>query len=345
MDNTQIKTRDDIMNALWAVEDSVASPDDPAVIAAAKTAVRNLATLLEALEGDRDSIDLGKTWRYLGDAYFSQSGKKNEDALRCGREAYLKAEALLTEADDPQEMAKLQFNLANTTRLIDAGRNRSMLEEARSRYHKARALFRDAMPSVVPQVEDSLQSLEIAIQALGFFENAEAGYEKTRNLQRILQADGDDPQKLLQVQKEFDALKKDEPGPVEQLQKFRNFFESVAPLLGTNEQSNEDRLSDARSKMEELAVQFEGPESNARHSDEALFNMVFDAIGKAGQEGEIDSERQTALRRMLQEFQRIHNRPDGTPEEMTRKSREMRDLIQRHKNIFLNPQMGTKKNS
>ena len=75
MDNSQIKTRDDIMGALWAVEDNAANPDDPEVIAAAKTAVRNLENLLETLEGDHDSLNLGKTWRYLGDAYFSQSGR------------------------------------------------------------------------------------------------------------------------------------------------------------------------------------------------------------------------------------------------------------------------------
>ena len=343
MDNTQIKMRDDIMNALWTVEDSTATMDDPAVIAAAKTAVKNLENLLAALEGDHDSLNLSKTWRYLGDAYFSRSGKKNEDALKRGREAYLKAESLLTSVDDKQEMAKLQFNLANTTRLIDGGRNRSLLEEARSRYHKARELFKQAIPSAVPQVEDSIQSLEITIQGLGYFESAEAGYEKTKNLHKLLQEAGDDPQKVLQVQKEFEALKKNESGPVEQLKEFRNFFESVSPLIGSTDQSRDNKLSDARSKLDQLATQFEGPDSTKQNSDEGLFDMVFDAIGKAGQKGEIDSERETTLRRMLQEFERIHNRPDGTPEQMARKAREMRELIQRHKNILNNPQMGNKR--
>jgi hypothetical protein len=345
MDDTQIKICDHIMNELWEVEDNAVNLEDPEVIAAAKTAVRNLENLLETLEGNHDSLNLSKTWRYLGDAYFSQSGKKNEDALKRGREAYLKAESLLTETGDTQEMAKLQFNLANTTRLIDGGRNRSLLEEARSRYHKARELFKLVMPGIVPQVEDSIESLEIVIRGLGYLESAEEGFEETKDLQARLQAAGDDPQKVLQVQKEYDALQKKVLGPDEQLQKFRTFFESAAPLLNPKDRSREDKLSCIRSKLDELEGQLQDQESPEQPSENALFDMVFGAIGKAGQKGEVDSERETTLRRVLEEFQRIYNRPDGTPEQMALKSREMRELIQRYKNIFLNPQIGNKKDS
>jgi hypothetical protein len=201
------------------------------------------------------------------------------------------------------------------------------------------------MPGIVPQVEDSIESLEIVIRGLGYLESAEAGFEETKDLQARLQAAGDDPQKVLQVQKEYDALQKKVLGPDEQLQKFRTFFESAAPLLNPKDRSREDKLSCIRSKLDELEGQLQDQESPEQPSENALFDMVFGAIGKAGQKGEVDSERETTLRRVLEEFQRIYNRPDGTPEQMALKSREMRELIQRYKNIFLNPQIGNKKDS
>jgi len=341
MDTQQVQNVQAIMDRLWAVEDSAPSPEDLTVLAAAQVAVNELQGGLKGLEGDDDPLNVGRAWRYLGDAYFSLSGKKAEDALRNGREAYLKAEPLLNSADDLAERAKLEFNLANTTRLLDGGQNRELLEEAKQRYYSARELFKSAMPEAVVAVESSLQSLEIMLQGLGFIESAAAGKAMTGNLMEELEAAGDDPAKLAKIQRKLEAHKVEGENPENMLARFRGFVDGAAPLL--EDEAGEAAaagLADARGELNTLLEGFQNSPDSTSGSDAELFQMVFGALEKASANGEVSAERQAALRSVLDGFQRLVARSANTPEEMARKSTDMREYIEQYKSIFMDPEMG-----
>jgi HEPN domain-containing protein len=219
----QINQREAIMQQLWSVEDRASTPHDPTLKAAARGAVSQLRALLATVGYDfRDPLNAGKTWRYLGDAYFTLSGKTDETSLRLARQAYLKAEKILADAHDTLESAKLDFNLANTTRLLDGGRNRELLEEARRRYYDARKAFARVMPEAVASVENSLESLEIVIKGLDFLKTAGEGYHKTNSLKQKLEAAGNDPEQISRIAREFEKLKVESRSPEDEVRSFQS---------------------------------------------------------------------------------------------------------------------------
>lgn len=341
MDSQQVQNVQAIMDRFWAVEDLAPIPEDPTVLAAAQVAVNELQVGLKRLEGDDDPLNVGRTWRYLGDVYFSLSGKRAEGIMRNAREAYLKAEPLLNSADDTAERAKLQFNLANTTRLLDGGQNREFLEEAKRRYFGARELFKTVMPEAVATVESSLQSLEIMLQGLGFLESAAAGKAMTENLIEEFKAVGDDPAKLVEIRRKFEAHKTEDESPENMLARFRGFADGAAPLL--EDEAGEAAaagLADARGELNTLLEGFQNSPDSTSGSDAELFQMVFGALEKASANGEVSAERQAALRSVLDGFQRLVARSANTPEEMARKSTDMREYIEQYKSIFMDPEMG-----
>ena len=66
--------RQAIMESLWVVEDSAPSLEGPEVRAAAAEAALQLHQLLNEWESSGspdDTLEIGRTWRFLGDAYFS----------------------------------------------------------------------------------------------------------------------------------------------------------------------------------------------------------------------------------------------------------------------------------
>ena len=85
MNAQQLQRRQEIMERLWATEDSAPQADAPEVLAAAARAVAELEGLLEGVGGDDDPLEVGRTWRYLGDTYFTLSAKRDKDALARGR--------------------------------------------------------------------------------------------------------------------------------------------------------------------------------------------------------------------------------------------------------------------
>jgi ElaB/YqjD/DUF883 family membrane-anchored ribosome-binding protein len=151
---------------------------------------------------------------------------------------------------------------------------------------------------------------------------------------------GDDPQKVLQVQQEFNALNEKEPSPFDLMQNLSGFLDGAETLLPSGSSSSKNWLSGLRSQIEEMKDPVKVPELERQTDENALFDMVFAAIRNASQSGEINDLRENNLHTVLKEFQDIYNRPAKTPEQMALKSRDLRKLIERYKSIFLNPQLG-----
>ena len=68
-----------------------------------------------------DPVEVSKTYRWLGDAYFDLARGMDVDMLTRGAQAYQRIEELLTDAEAPLERAKLDFNYGNTLRGLSEG--------------------------------------------------------------------------------------------------------------------------------------------------------------------------------------------------------------------------------
>ena len=341
MNREQIKQREEIMQQLWSVEDRTSTPQDATLKAAARGAVSKLRALLATVGCDfRDPLNVGKTWRYLGDAYFTLSAKTDETSLRLARQAYLKAEKFLADAHDALETAKLDFNLANTTRLLDGGQSRELLEEARRRYYNARKAFAGVMPEAVASVENSLESLEIVIKGLDFLKTAEEGYRKTNSLKQKLEAAGNDPEEISRIAREFEKLKGEGRRPEDEIRSFQSYLNRVSPLLSSYGSEGEKKIGQIKAALKDLSTDFRPEPDTATATDNAIFGAVFDAVNKAAQRGEVGSDRKETLDRILKEFYDIWNQPEDMPGQMALKSTRMRDLIARYKSVFMNPEFG-----
>ena len=130
-----------------------------------------------------DPVEVAKTYRWLGDAYFDLARGRDEEPMIRGSNAYKRAEELLAGAEAPLEKAKLNFNYANTLRGLSEGSDITLLEEARNRYSRALDGFRTHAPQYTAQVEQTMSSIEPQIALAQTYDQAKRGYEA---LERIM---------------------------------------------------------------------------------------------------------------------------------------------------------------
>lgn len=119
-----------------------------------------LAVARAGEEAAPDDVELAKTYRWLGDAYFDLGQGKAHESLTWGVKAYSRAEQLLAQADSPVERAKLNVNYANTLRGLSEGFDLGLLEAAETRYEAALAGFSShGLTDFVRRVEELLPTL------------------------------------------------------------------------------------------------------------------------------------------------------------------------------------------
>lgn len=320
-----------IVERYWAVENSAGASDDPTVLAAANEAIAVLQGVLDAIGSAGYAVELGRTWRYLGEAWHARSAGHDGVALHRSRGAYLPSEQYLTQKLDSPEWAKPQFNSANTTRLLEGRRNSALMKEAKERFNRARATFASAMPSAVPQVDRALELLEIATRTRGLFERPKirrSALDESRELGAILSA----------MAHLLDQIRRDEWNTGRTTTDIEGLLEPVGPVLADSPEA-EELMRKSRDLLEELhgAQRDAAPSSNA---DDALFEMAVGASAEAPAKGEASSERQTALLRVLEEFRSLSSLPASTPKEIAIKSRRMEQLLPRSRTLNVEPEIG-----
>ena len=148
------------MEAYWAVEESQTDPVAPIIIQAGHRAVRQLEALLRDWDPANGDLETGVTYRYLGDAYFSASGRQSQAEIERARQAYLSGEACLQRVGDQLGLAKLNFNLANTLLFIQVNNFCPYYAEARRRYQLALDGFRQIAPSYLPMVAEAIRRVD-----------------------------------------------------------------------------------------------------------------------------------------------------------------------------------------
>jgi|GEM_PF-1378410 len=322
--------RQQIMEALWAVEDSAPSLEGPEVRAAAAEAAFQLHQLLDDWEstGSPDeALETGRTWRFLGDAYFSLSGKEDQEALEMARQSYERAGPYLEAAGDQLEWAKWSFNLANTLRLIEEDGLFPHLEEAKADYNVALEIFGQQMPEAVPQVESSLASLERVIQAQELMQAAKGGMDRLAELESLLQQAGDDasPELLQQVQQEIDQLEAQEP----------ELLAQASSLTG--EESLADDDSETEPSITEQGRQRLVEAAGSGADMVALFGMLQEQYQAEIDAGRISPERKQMLDAVMAEGEKmVAAKPDELPEMIVR-SAKAKELLRRMSDAVANP--------
>src|SRR3954469_25454692 len=118
--NKQLQARrDQAMQRIWDLQDAGLPDGSPQVAAAAQSAIVELRDVLREAGPAADPTAVGLTWKYQGDAWFTLRAAQGRAALLEARQAYTAGEPSLTAAGATLPLAKLNFNLGNTLRVID----------------------------------------------------------------------------------------------------------------------------------------------------------------------------------------------------------------------------------
>jgi hypothetical protein len=110
------------------------------------------------------------------------------------------------------------------------------MEDASKRYLRSLKLFRTAMPSAVPKVENALQQTYAALSLLSMMESIQGSQDHTRELiERLQNAELSDAQVDREVERELDRLKTSDESPVGQLQELRTLLQQLVPMLAASD--------------------------------------------------------------------------------------------------------------
>jgi hypothetical protein len=180
-----------------------------------------LTEVAEALErlatrGDwsgTDPVELAKTWKYAGMAWFELAANRESELLvrACG--AYRRAEQQLQRSADQVEPVTVDYCLGRAL-LNLADRDRSVLVEATTRLERATRAARRVAPQLLPRVDDALrnaQQVSALLHQVGTLDmrisgrRAETGAGSDPS---FTQQDDVDPASLLPLlQQQFDQAK------------------------------------------------------------------------------------------------------------------------------------------
>ena len=139
-----------------------------------------------------DPVEVSKTYRWLGDAYFDLARGKDVDTLMLGAQAYQRSAELLADAEAPLEKAKLDFNYGNTLRGLSEGTDIGLLEAAQTRYESAARGFRNYhLSDHAATVEQQLRSLDPQLRLARKQSQLQRGYGRLEQMQERLGGDVD----------------------------------------------------------------------------------------------------------------------------------------------------------
>lgn len=343
MKPAQAKKRDQIIQQLWDAQDNASQEDAPEVLSAARTAISKLEALLKAENELDDPGHTGKTYKFLGDAYYTLAAGRDQESFATACKMYLQGERLLESAADQTTLAKLNFNLGNAYRKLGAGFDRANMEEARRRYNNARKLFTATQPDAVPTVLSSLQDLEVAIRALDMYEVAAREKDRAQKLREQLEQAGadPDPEFMRSIQGEIDKMS---ASANKDAWKMSDLLRQTNEVSDTSEKSSSDAEENIRSLMGFINEDASDEQLKSRQADEELFGMAFQMLDDSVAKGEATKGQADDLRSILEQFKGIASRSAETPLELNAKYTDMKEFVDRYKKSAKTPRPGKRGN-
>ena len=167
-----------------------------------KSAANELQNLAVSMENEGiDFMELSRTFRYLGSIYADLAPALGNSMYVKSKDHYLKAEKLLEGCGDDLEVARLNFNYANTLRQMDPN-NIDQLQEAKTRFLSAKETFSIHAPEYLNRVDEALWSVNSLLNIAPILETVEKNYSDMEKLKKELN-EGKDLKRIMEKMSEI----------------------------------------------------------------------------------------------------------------------------------------------
>ncbi len=317
-----------------------------------KAVINELTAVVRAAdEPSSDPVEVAKTYRWLGDAYFDLGLGKDETALTQGSQAYHRAEELLAAAEAPIEKAKLDFNYGNTLRGLSEGFDVGLLEAAQTRYENAVRTFRTHhLPDLAATVEQQLRSIDPQLRLARKHAGMQRGYNRLAELQERLKSAG--PAEREQIARELQSLKK-APSQGDLKGTLNEALDAVREQIKTHP----ERIGDKSEKMRTLMDQIAGlsrllpdtPPSDlqdvrreeAKDSDQEIARALMERLQKEAATGKVSADRAAHLGDILKQFTAAMSEGGDDLQSMAARAHKMRQISQLAMDAAMKPSWPT----
>lgn len=265
-----------------------------------------------------DPVEQGRTFRYLGDLYSDLSPALGKAMLAKATEAYRTAESLLEGHTDLLELAKLNFNFAETLRHIDPN-DLERLQEARRRALTARAYFDTGKREYIGQADELLRSIDTLIALAPMAVKAKRESAELEALSKQLAAGGD----VNQIAKQFEELRQRDGGIPGQLSRLQ-------ALLGTipAAQKQDPRYAAIQQQMQNISAKMSAGRS-LPPKVEHIFTQLTKEFESDVANGLVPEGRSNTVRDALQEISRIIEHPDDSVADLIAKGQIIQEFVGR----------------
>lgn len=314
-----------------------------------RAVVDELTAIAQAADSPTaDPVEVARTYRWLGDAYFDLGLGREESALTRGSQAYRRAEELLAAAEAPVEKAKLDFNYANTLRGLSQGFDIALLEAAQTRYESAARTFRrHHLPDLAASVEEQLRTIEPQAHLARKQAELRRGYGRLEVLKERLGDAG--AVERDSIARELEHLRKvpgrgdlgdtlqEALGAVrEQVKRHPDRVEGVANGLGS--------LQDGIAALDRLLRDLRPKQAAAGGSggpEGAIARVLMEKLRGEGAAGHVSPDRAACLRAILAEFTATLAGGGDDLASMSRRAAKMRELMTQVTDLAVSPSWTT----
>ena len=295
-----------------------------------------------------DPVEVSKTYRWLGDAYFDLARGMDVDMLTRGAQAYQRSEELLTDAEAPLERAKLDFNYGNTLRGLSEGMDIGLLEAAQTRYESAARAFRTHhLPDLAATVEQQLRSLDPQLRLARKQSQLKRGYGRLEQMQERLKSA--DPAERERIARELQTLGKvpgqGDPGGAldEALDAIHQQYELNPERFPGGDAAKIDSLQDQIQSLADMlqSASDETPASGGEQAPEQeVMQALMERLKSEVDSGRVSTDRGTQLEEVLEQFGVLIGEGGDDLDSLAARTHKMRELTRRVMDAAMKPSWG-----
>ena len=306
------------------------------------------AVVKTADEPSSDPVEVSKTYRWLGDAYFDLARGKDVALLARGAEAYQRGEELLADSDAPLERAKLDFNYGNTLRGLSEGTDVGFLEAAQTRYERAARAFRGHhLLDLAATVEQQLRSIEPQLRLVRKNSELHRGYRRLEQLQESLKDAG--PAERERIARELQDLQRlpgrgDASGALgEAFTAIREQYERHPERFRSGDAAKLDTLREqigSLSRMLEDATPEQASTADEQSPEQAIMQALMQRLKDERDTGRVSTDRAADLGEILAQFSSAMEEGGEDLESLAARTHKMSELTKRVMDAAMTPSWG-----
>jgi len=277
---------------------------------------------LETIAGEMQAkgfnlVEQSRTYRHLGSVYSDLEPALGKEMLLKARTAYQAAETLLLGQSDDLERAKLNFNFANTLRLIDPN-DIDQLHEANLRLLAARAYFAANAPQFLAQVDAALQSVENLLRIAPLANAVKQNTDDMAALQKQLAAGGN-VDELAEKANEIMSRGGGVAGMAGSLQAFMDTL--------SDDQKQKEQFREIKRQMQDLSEKVVAGNEMAP-KEKQIWSLLTERLKSEVVAGKVSPDRAATLSGVLEEFGRILSGEEKDVPALRAKGQKMKEFTE-----------------